>query len=112
MSDFATALMHLWPNGDEKVLGLRAGIIASALAVFAKCGITSPLLVAHAMVQGSDECGAGHEVIENLSCSALRAHEAWPSRFPTLADAEPCAQSQGAWQPRLWLPDGQPPGHR
>src|SRR5205823_14546727 len=70
---FADALMRLWPNGDEKIPGLRAGMIASAPAVFAKYGITTPLLVAHVMAQGSLECGAGHEVIENLSYSAQRA---------------------------------------
>jgi hypothetical protein len=42
MSDFAAALMRLWPNGDEKIPGLRAGMIASAPAVFAKHGTTSP----------------------------------------------------------------------
>jgi hypothetical protein len=40
--------MRLWPHGDEKIPGLRAGIIASAPAVFAKYGITSPVPVAHA----------------------------------------------------------------
>jgi putative chitinase len=50
-------------------------MIASAPAVFTKYGITTPLLVAHVMAQGSLECGAGHEVIEDLSYSAQRAHE-------------------------------------
>src|SRR5436190_1327670 len=96
MSDFSTALMRLWPHGDEKIPGLRAGMIASAPAVFARHGITTPLLVAHVMAQGSLECGAGHEVIENLSYSAQRAHEVWPNRFPTLADAEPYAHNPKA----------------
>jgi putative chitinase len=96
MSDFAPALMRLWPSGDEKIPNLRAGMIASAPAVFAKYGITSPLLVAHVMAQGSLECGAGHEVIEDLSYSAGRAHEVWPNRFPTVADAEPYAHNPTA----------------
>jgi putative chitinase len=96
MTDFSTALMRLWPNADEKIPGLRAGMIASAPAVFSKYGITTPLLVAHVMGQGSHECGAGLEVVENLSYSALRAHEVWPGRFPTVGDAEPYAHNPKA----------------
>jgi putative chitinase len=59
MTDFSTALTRLWPHGDDKIPGLRAGMIASAPAVFARYGITTPLLVAHVMAQGSHECGAG-----------------------------------------------------
>src|SRR5437868_11416546 len=96
MSDFATALMRLWPNGDQRTPGLRAGMIASAPAVFAKYGITTQLLVAQGMAQGSLECGAGHEVLENLSYSAQRAHEVWPNRFRTAASAEPYAHNPRA----------------
>lgn len=96
MADFATALMKLWPNGDEKIPDLRAGMIASAPTVFAKYGITSPLLVAHVMAQGSLECGAGHEVIEDLNYTAQRAHEVWPTRFANVADAEPYAHNPKA----------------
>jgi putative chitinase len=80
MSDFGNALHKLWPLSDEKIPGLRAGMIASAPAVFAKYGITSPLLVAHVMAQGSHECGAGHEVGKGLSYSAARMTQVWPSR--------------------------------
>ncbi|MDB5653445.1 MAG: putative glycohydrolase [Tardiphaga sp.] len=93
MSDasFSAALTRLWPNGDQKVPGLRAGIIASAPTVFARHGITTPLLVAHVMAQISHECGAGHDVVENLNYSAGRMMQVWPSRFPTMASAEPYA---------------------
>jgi hypothetical protein len=41
MTDFSTALTRLWPHGDEKIPGLRAGMIASAPAVFARsCGLS------------------------------------------------------------------------
>jgi hypothetical protein len=56
------ALLRLWPNGDVKIAGLRAGIIAAAPLVFAKYGIATPLLAAHVMAQISHECGAGHDV--------------------------------------------------
>lgn len=91
MTDFATALMKLWPNGDQKIPGLRAGMIATAPAVFAKYGITSPLLISHVMAQISHECGAGHDVVENLNYTATRMTQVWPSRFPSVASAEPFA---------------------
>jgi hypothetical protein len=69
---FGEALTRLWPNGGEKIPGLRAGMIAGAPAVFAKYGIISPLLVAHVMAQGSLECGAGNEVIEDLRPRRIR----------------------------------------
>lgn len=88
---FRAALHSLWPDGDQKVPGLRAGIAASAPAVFARYGITTPLLVAHVMAQISHECGAGHDVVENLNYSAGRMMQVWPSRFPTMASAQPYA---------------------
>lgn len=81
MTDFGTALMQLWPHGDERIPGLRAGIIASAPAAFAKWGIDTPLLVAHVMAQISHECGAGHDVVENLNYSAARLPQVWPLHF-------------------------------
>jgi putative chitinase len=88
---FINALYNLWPNGDERVPGLRDGIAASAPAVFAKYGINSPLLLAHVMAQISHECGAGHEVIENLNYSATRIRQVWPGRFSSISAAEPYA---------------------
>jgi putative chitinase len=85
------ALYNLWPNGDQKVQGLRDGIAASAPAVFAKYGIDSPLLVAHVMAQISHECGAGRDVVENMNYTAKRMTQVWPSRFKTVADAQPFA---------------------
>jgi hypothetical protein len=38
---FINTLYNLWPNGDEKVAGLRDGIALSASSVFAKYGIDS-----------------------------------------------------------------------
>src|ERR1700709_2117746 len=90
-SSFGEALSRLWPVGDTKIPGLRDGIAASAQAVFAKYGINSPLLAAHVMAQISHECGAGHDVVENLNYSAGRMMQVWPSRFPTMASAAPYA---------------------
>jgi putative chitinase len=88
---FGDVLMRLWPNGDAKIAGLRAGIIASAPLVFAKYGITTPLLAAHVMAQLSHECGAGRDVVENLNYTAGRMMQVWPTRFPTMAVALPYA---------------------
>jgi putative chitinase len=90
-SSFGEALSRLWPSGDTKIPGLRAGMIAVAPPVFTKYGITTPLLAAHVMAQISHECGAGHEVVENLNYSAGRMMQVWPSRFPTMASAQPYA---------------------
>ena len=90
-SSFGEVLSRLWPGGDQKIPGLRAGIIASAPLVFAKYGISTPLLAAHVMAQISHECGAGHDVVENLNYSAGRMMQVWPSRFPTMASAQPYA---------------------
>src|ERR1700712_4691581 len=87
-SSFGEALSRLWPSGDAKISGLRAGIVAAAPAAFAKYQITKPLLVAHVMAQISHECCAGSEVIENLNYSAGRMMQVWPSRFPTMASAQ------------------------
>jgi putative chitinase len=80
-------IMHsLWPNGNNNVPGLVEGILASAAAVFAKYGLNSDLLIAHAMAQFSHECGAGTEMVENINYTAKRACQVWPSRFRSEAD--------------------------
>ena len=74
-------LNALWPQGDRKISGLRAALVAAAPGVFAKYGLTRDLLVAHAMAQFSHECGAGTEIEENLNYSAEGLVSTWPSRF-------------------------------
>lgn len=106
---FINTLYNLWPNGDQKIRGLRDGIAASAPAVFKKYKIDTPLLVAHVMAQISHECGAGHDIVENLNYTAQRAHEVWPSRFPTMASAEPYAHNPRALANKVYngtKPDG------
>jgi putative chitinase len=74
-------LGQLWPHGDAKIPGLMNGIATAAPTIFPKYGLTSDLLVAHAMAQFSEECGAGTEVEENLNYSAQGLINTWPSRF-------------------------------
>jgi putative chitinase len=87
----AAVLRRLWPQGDSRVPGLVSGMAQSSEAVFQRYGITTPLLVAHVMAQISHECGAGRDVVESLNYSAGRMMQVWPSRFPTMASAQPYA---------------------
>jgi putative chitinase len=93
---FINVLYDLWPNGDSHIAGLRDGMAKSSETAFAKYGVTSTLILAHVMAQGSLECGAGEEVVENLSYSAQRMTQVWPSRFPTMASAAPYAHNPQA----------------
>ena len=70
---FINALYNLWPQGDTHIHGLRDAIAKAAPIVFPKwLRITSNLLIAHVMGQGSVECGAGLEVEEDLSYTPAR----------------------------------------
>jgi putative chitinase len=76
------AILHkLWPHGDQHIPGLMEGMVASAPTVFAKYGLTNALIVAHAMGQFSEECGAGLEMVENLNYSAQGLLKTWPTHF-------------------------------
>ena len=80
-------IMHaLWPNGNNTVPRLVEGTVVAAPAVFAKYGLNSNLLIAHAMAQFSHECGAGNEMVENIDYTAKRACQVWPSHFSSEAD--------------------------
>lgn len=78
-----TLLRKLWPHGDSKVPGLIAGTAATAPAVFQKYGISSDLVVAHAMAQFSEESGGGTEMLENMNYSASRLLQVFPTHFTT-----------------------------
>jgi putative chitinase len=70
-----------WPHGDQHVLGLTEGIVASAATVFPRYGVTTALAIAHFMAQASEECGCGLEMIENMDYSAARLREIFPTHF-------------------------------
>lgn len=93
---FINALYNLWPNGDQKVPGLRDGIAKAAPEIFAKYGLDSALTVAHAMAQFSHECGAGHDMEENLYYEARRMCVVWPTRFRSIESALPYAHNPRA----------------
>lgn len=78
-------LKHLWPHGDSNIHGLMDGMVISAPVVLPKYGIANDLALAHLMAQISHECGAGTEVVENMSYSEQRMMQVWPTRFPDFA---------------------------
>lgn len=90
-SAFGEVLLRLWPHGDQKISGLRAGAIASASPVLAKYGLTTSLLVAYVIGRCSEECGCGQDVVENGNYSAVRITQVWPNPFPTVESSRPSA---------------------
>jgi putative chitinase len=84
----------MWPHGNARVPGLVEGIVSAAPAVFAKYGLDSDLVVAHAMAQFSHECGAGAEMQENINYTPERACQVWPSHFTSAAD---CLEKVGSF---------------
>lgn len=63
-------MQRRWPHGNQHTPGLLEGVVAAAPAVFAKYGLSTPLVVAHAMAQFSAETGQGLEMVESLNYNA------------------------------------------
>ena len=74
-------MREMWPHGNAKIAGLIEGVAAAAPSILPKYGLTSELLVAHAIAQFSHECEAGNGVVENLDYSAQGLINTWPGRF-------------------------------
>lgn len=74
-------LQQLWPSGDQHIPGLLEGIVGATPTVFSKYGLDSSLVIAHAMAQFSEECGAGLEMQENMNYSAARLLQVFPTHF-------------------------------
>lgn len=86
-------LSRRWPRAPH---GLIDAIVASAPAVLDRYKINTPRRLAHFMAQVSHECGGGTITEENLRYSALRMTQVWPSRFRTVAAAQPYAYNPKA----------------
>jgi putative chitinase len=91
MTPIAPAQLKLLaPNARSAYLAA----FASADTVLAGHGINStPLRLAHFMAQVLHECGGLTIQVENLNYRAERLMQVWPSRFPTLASAQPFAHN-------------------
>lgn len=84
-------LRRLWPHAPQALVD---GVIATAPAVLERYPINSPLRLAHFLAQISHESGGGTITRESLDYThAARIREVWPTRFPTIASAEPCVRN-------------------
>lgn len=86
---FAEALAQLCPNASKTII---AGIVDN-LHLLDQAGINTPIRVRHFFARVCVETSGLHMLEENLNYSARRAHEVWPSRFPTGASARPFANN-------------------
>src|SRR6202011_6353135 len=74
-------LQKLWPYGEQHVPGLIEGIANAAPTIFPKYGLNTDLVIAQAMAQFSEECGAGLEMAENMNYSAQGLLKTFPTHF-------------------------------
>lgn len=80
-------LRRLWPHASNELVD---GIMSSAPLVLGAYRINTPLRAAHFLAQISHESGGGTVDREDLSYThASRIREVWPTRFHSIADAEP-----------------------
>lgn len=63
----------------------------AAADLFPRYGLVTSLRLAHALARWAVETGGFRRMEENLNYSATRLRQVWPSRFPTLASAQPFA---------------------
>lgn len=80
----------------------RAAWITAMGEPLLKAGITTPRCVAAFLGQCSQESGGFRDMEEDLSYSAARLCEVWPTRFPTLEAAEACALQPEALANRVY----------
>lgn len=99
MTDWKRILRAVAPNA-------RADIVAAFVAGDAKitaAGITTPLRIAHFLAQIVPESQGLTRLEENLTySSAHRIRAVWPTRFPTVADAEACVRNPKALAARAY----------
>jgi putative chitinase len=88
-------MQNRWPNADARNPGLIEGIVAASDDVFARYGVTTPLVLAHIMAQFSTECALGTEMHENLNYSAQGLLATFPSHFT------PDTAAQAARNPQM-----------
>lgn len=69
-------------------------------------GITTKLRLACFLANIGNETNGGRLLVENLNYSAPRLMAVWPSRFPTLADAQPYANNPEALANKVYAGRG------
>jgi putative chitinase len=80
------------------------GILASWSKTCEVGKLVTPLEQAHFMAQTCEETGGftAPGLQENLHYSATRMHQVWPSRFPTIASAEPYVNNPRALADKVY----------
>ncbi len=91
----ASLLRAMWPKGDSQSPGLIEAIAAQAPTIFPKHGFDTPLTVAHAMAQFTEECGGGGEMTENINYTPESAARVFHTRFSSPDD---CLQKVGSFR--------------
>lgn len=82
-------LRKLFPNAKEATVKAFA---AKSKSLFKEFGLSDKRIRAeYFLAQVAHETGALTRSVENLNYSAKRIAEIWPTRFPTIASAEPYA---------------------
>jgi len=75
-------MMHRrWPTANDHVPNLIEGIVSTAANVFERYGLKTPLVVAHALAQFSEEAGQGTEMLENMNYTAVGLRRTFPTHF-------------------------------
>jgi putative chitinase len=86
-----TQLRKLFPNAKDATIKAFA---AKSPALFKEFGLSEKRIrTEYFVAQIAHETGALTRSVENLNYTAKRITEIWPSRFPTLASAEPFANN-------------------
>lgn len=86
---FASQLAQLCPSASKTII---AGIVDNA-RLLDQAGINTPIRLRHFFARVCVETGGLRSLEENLSYTAERARQVWPSRFPTVAAAKPFAKN-------------------
>ncbi len=88
---FETQLRTLFPNAKDATVKAFA---AKSPALFREFGLDRKRIrIEYFLAQIAHETGALTRSVENLNYSAKRLTEIWPTRFPTIASAEPYANN-------------------
>lgn len=85
-----TLLRRMWPRAPQALVD---AVAERSAAVFTKHGLTTPLRVTHFMAQISHESDGGTITEENMNYTAPRMCQVWPTRFASVAAAEPYAHN-------------------
>lgn len=96
----AEQFQQLFPDAPEAD---RAGFLSSASGLFHHAGLHASAARCHFfLAQLGHESQGLRQATENLSYSAIRLTQVWPSRFPSLEAAQPFARDPEALAERVY----------